>query len=233
MTASFHSELSGSTETTGDENGDTYDVEAMARMTASTPAILNGRGRSLQRPQGLPGQTELGDEGSPAHTYGQGEMREIRSKSRSISMVRGSGGRGKGRRAAGVAFMSFGLLVGCGSWDHNRPVHRGGSERGAVISPYPVSDVASRLIPSHPFILVGNRTPVSMVTYIEHNDHNFPHPPIEPPSFQRVVGRISAWTCTTLYLTSRLPQIWKNVGHITTIHVALSDLYDLVHPKIC
>ncbi|KIJ55021.1 hypothetical protein M422DRAFT_24878 [Sphaerobolus stellatus SS14] len=27
---------------------------------------------------------------------------------------------------------------------------------------------------------------------------------------QRVVGRISAWTCTTLYLTSRLPQIWKN-----------------------
>jgi len=28
---------------------------------------------------------------------------------------------------------------------------------------------------------------------------------------QMVIGRISAWTCTTLYLTSRLPQIWKNV----------------------
>ncbi|KAG5727988.1 hypothetical protein E4T56_gene19336 [Termitomyces sp. T112] len=26
----------------------------------------------------------------------------------------------------------------------------------------------------------------------------------------RVVGRIFAWLCTTLYLTSRLPQIWKN-----------------------
>jgi hypothetical protein len=32
-----------------------------------------------------------------------------------------------------------------------------------------------------------------------------------PPSTERVIGRISAWTCTTLYLTSRLPQIWKNV----------------------
>ncbi|KAI6118858.1 hypothetical protein EV401DRAFT_1965697 [Pisolithus croceorrhizus] len=30
-----------------------------------------------------------------------------------------------------------------------------------------------------------------------------------PPS-ERVIGRIFAWLCTTLYLTSRLPQIWKN-----------------------
>jgi len=27
---------------------------------------------------------------------------------------------------------------------------------------------------------------------------------------EQVIGRVSAWTCTTLYLTSRLPQIWKN-----------------------
>jgi hypothetical protein len=32
------------------------------------------------------------------------------------------------------------------------------------------------------------------------------------PSAERVIGRVSAWICTTLYLTSRLPQIWKNVG---------------------
>ncbi|KIY72219.1 hypothetical protein CYLTODRAFT_418197 [Cylindrobasidium torrendii FP15055 ss-10] len=38
-----------------------------------------------------------------------------------------------------------------------------------------------------------------------------------PPIFEtleadaeRVLGRIFAWLCTTLYLTSRLPQIWKN-----------------------
>ncbi|KAG8734190.1 hypothetical protein FRC11_009846, partial [Ceratobasidium sp. 423] len=43
-------------------------------------------------------------------------------------------------------------------------------------------------------------------------------PPAPPPSGDEPnrtswswrVGRISAWTCTTLYLTSRMPQIWKN-----------------------
>lgn len=33
----------------------------------------------------------------------------------------------------------------------------------------------------------------------------------EPPADQ-VLGRMFAWLCTTLYLTSRLPQIWKNVS---------------------
>lgn len=32
-----------------------------------------------------------------------------------------------------------------------------------------------------------------------------------PPSWERLVGRISAWTCTILYMTSRLPQIWTNM----------------------
>ena len=35
--------------------------------------------------------------------------------------------------------------------------------------------------------------------------------PAAGPLIERVIGRISAWMCTTLYLTSRLPQIWKNV----------------------
>ncbi|KAG6814484.1 hypothetical protein H0H92_000009 [Tricholoma furcatifolium] len=30
------------------------------------------------------------------------------------------------------------------------------------------------------------------------------------PFDERTIGRIFAWLCTTLYLTSRLPQIWKN-----------------------
>ncbi|GAA5940975.1 PQ-loop repeat-containing protein, partial [Sporobolomyces koalae] len=28
--------------------------------------------------------------------------------------------------------------------------------------------------------------------------------------WERVIGRVSAWLCTTAYLTSRLPQIWRN-----------------------
>lgn len=45
-------------------------------------------------------------------------------------------------------------------------------------------------------------------------------PQDEEPDMKHVIGRISAWTCTTLYLTSRLPQIWKNVRLI--IHAAFS-----------
>ena len=39
-------------------------------------------------------------------------------------------------------------------------------------------------------------------------------PPNTQGHYQRIVGRVSAWVCTTLYLTSRLPQIWKNVSRV-------------------
>lgn len=39
-----------------------------------------------------------------------------------------------------------------------------------------------------------------------------PHEPHEDPTSEQILGRIFAWLCTTLYLTSRLPQIWKNVS---------------------
>lgn len=48
--------------------------------------------------------------------------------------------------------------------------------------------------------------------------HEPPHDPDEPsaPSTEYIIGRISAWICTTMYLTSRLPQIWKNVSSFQT-----------------
>lgn len=41
------------------------------------------------------------------------------------------------------------------------------------------------------------------------------YPPSGPIPWDRLLGRISAWTCTVLYLTSRMPQIWKNVSCLT------------------
>lgn len=41
-------------------------------------------------------------------------------------------------------------------------------------------------------------------------------------SFQRLVGRISAWLCALLYITSRIPQIWEN--HIRRSVAGLSIL---------
>lgn len=40
-------------------------------------------------------------------------------------------------------------------------------------------------------------------------------------AMKQLIGRIAAWTCTTLYLTSRIPQIWKNVSLRTPL--TLSD----------
>ncbi|KAN0063342.1 hypothetical protein ACQY0O_004508 [Thecaphora frezii] len=40
---------------------------------------------------------------------------------------------------------------------------------------------------------------------------DMPLPPATgSPSWDRLLGRLSAWSCTILYMTSRLPQIWKN-----------------------
>ncbi|KAG6917950.1 hypothetical protein DXG01_017134 [Tephrocybe rancida] len=43
------------------------------------------------------------------------------------------------------------------------------------------------------------------------------------PLSEQVIGRIFAWSCTTLYLTSRLPQIWKNVSAFFRSHPSLTD----------
>jgi hypothetical protein len=67
------------------------------------------------------------------------------------------------------------------------------------------------------------------------------HPePVPPPadepdrtSWTWIIGRISAWTCTTLYLTSRMPQIWKNVSGFRCAAYALRlTLIVTVHSPI-
>jgi hypothetical protein len=54
----------------------------------------------------------------------------------------------------------------------------------------------------------------------------------ESPSNEQVLGRIFAWLCTTLYLTSRLPQIWKNVSHHKSLKLSFSDTLLQVCQKI-
>ncbi|KAJ2913434.1 hypothetical protein MD484_g6972, partial [Candolleomyces efflorescens] len=51
----------------------------------------------------------------------------------------------------------------------------------------------------------GENGHIQLSTAKQEHDH-----PKEEPDFERVLGRMFAWICTTLYLTSRLPQIWKN-----------------------
>ncbi|WVQ98805.1 hypothetical protein IAU59_005936 [Kwoniella sp. CBS 9459] len=243
MMDSFHSEMSGQSSSTigaagGSPRGD------RARLTQSTGTLLDTRGRSLTRTRtrshggtgpGSPVQDHVDQiEGLP--TAGLGllfdsvDMRENkRSQSRSLSLARGSGGRG-GRRAAGVAFMSLGLLVGWGGWN-GAPVPRTNlatHTTGGRVIPRPATSESIQWSDSairHPSFFskpVHTQLPSMDHPYIEtilvptEQEEDTPtaprppHPSEDPPTLQRIVGRVSAWACTTLYLTSRLPQIWKN-----------------------
>lgn len=146
------------------------------------------------------------------------ERSEESHKSRSLSLVRGSGGKGS-RRAAGMTFMSVGLLVGWGGFGHtviggmNKQV---GRSTGIVLN-----QATTWPTIRHPNILsssptMSSNTPFFLefsATDLDFQSHeDYPRPPEDPQSYQRIIGRISAWSCTTLYLTSRMPQIWKNVS---------------------
>ncbi|ORX39935.1 PQ loop repeat-domain-containing protein [Kockovaella imperatae] len=137
-------------------------IESLRHMSASSPNLVDTRGRNMRRTAGITM--------SAAHPEDQDPPREggaTRDPSRSISVARNSEDRNRGRRKAGVAFMALGCL----------------------------------------FTLRQLSSVSDGIVLIQHPDHP---PPPPPPSFQHVVGRLSAWACTTLYLSSRLPQIWKN-----------------------
>ncbi|WWC69377.1 uncharacterized protein I206_103316 [Kwoniella pini CBS 10737] len=243
MADSFHSEMSSSTANNSPRSAQ------RSRMTQSTGTLLaDNRGRSMTRTNTrspmhgviplssshqdendtLDGLPSSGILGLVLGGNGQGEsqMRESkRSQSRSVSLARGSGGRG-GRRAAGVAFMSLGLLVGWGGLGgkgaiKGRSLRNTGQvlvEADEVNSDWVLSTITKDEYDSKSSHLpfnnhVDSAYPSSYITYIT-TDHpespSPPHPPEEPPSIQRMIGRISAWACTNLYLASRLPQIWKN-----------------------
>jgi hypothetical protein len=116
------------------------------------------------------------------------------------------------RRGATMVFMGAWALFGIGTLGM-----RGYStESGVVVLPGKVLSSSSSTPSSLPFPSPTHESPplatVGLVLdtlYFE--DMSEGGLPAAGPPLERVIGRISAWTCTTLYLASRLPQIWKNV----------------------
>jgi hypothetical protein len=222
MMDSFHSELSAQSRTSSN-----HDLEERRKMSQSTQTLDRGRGRNMRRDlvlsspmpptRTLEGEDEDRLDALPNTGTGvEGVERPGmgRSKSRSLSVVRTQSGKGKGRRAAGVAFMSLGLIARFGGITRmeesgvGRVLERNMEMEGMTIR-HP-----------NPFLFgpnIGQTTnyyttiEIPEGTYKAH-DHGHEDPGPDAPSFKRLFGRTSAWACTTLYLTSRLPQIWKNVS---------------------
>ncbi|PVF94159.1 PQ-loop-domain-containing protein [Serendipita vermifera] len=142
---------------------------------------------------------------------------------------RSSSKSGSRKRSASIVFLSFGIWAlfafGRAPSNSNEPVDRKEVDgRGRVLGWSGEVEDSPRIssIPSlqwdssnHP-----SMTTPSFSSEREHTTLYFtidsrrrrPHdpPPLTPEQKRRIIGRISAWACTTLYLTSRLPQIWKN-----------------------
>lgn len=152
------------------------------------------RGRTLQR-------SNLPSHDQESLDWHQGEDGSQRRRSSRAS-----------RRGATMIFMGAWALFGVGTLGmHSYSAEiRTPLQPGKVLSP---SNLAppSLLFPS----LTHETSPLSTANVV----FDAPDPkhasqseqPVHRPSLERVIGRISAWTCATLYLTSRLPQIWKNV----------------------
>lgn len=142
----------------------------------------------------------------------------------------GSTGRSKSRppvtrRSTSMVFLSVGLLVSFGSW---RNAGYASEAVGKVTAwglppPAPVSRPPQLSHPVH----FHSPSPSAQLPHRNVRRQSFPisvsvalpsAPPAPPeddeedesPDWERVIGRASAWACTTLYLTSRIPQIWKN-----------------------
>ena len=123
-----------------------------------------------------------------------------------------------GRRSASLVFLGVWALFGVGTLVGSRrslpsPLSVSiGRVLTPVDGPVPIAFDPSKAIKSD-YELEG----FSLVEILEGENTRRPHlpPPGEAPSLERIIGRMSAWACTTLYLTSRLPQIWKNVSTVT------------------
>ncbi|KAF7363532.1 hypothetical protein MSAN_01009700 [Mycena sanguinolenta] len=102
------------------------------------------------------------------------------------------------RRGASLVFLSLFALYGVGTW--TAAGRSASTSVGHVLASVPVAAV----------------TPLETrqeIHFARSNPEDVPHHdpiPSQPPIDERVLGRIFAWLCATLYLTSRLPQIWKN-----------------------
>ncbi|KAJ7741522.1 PQ loop repeat-domain-containing protein [Mycena maculata] len=199
MADSFHSEggitptrkrVSWSTERYGKRGGSVGRAPLsrstfLPRMTPTDQtADAVDRGRSLQR------EVDPAAESAPQSVSASADSNRRSSRA--------------SRRGANLVFLSLFALFGVGTWTGSRSgVLQGRSVNvGRVLTVPPVAFAPATGPHINHVHFVRSDDPPS------HEPHHDPIP--TDPSNERVLGRFFAWLCTTLYLTSRLPQIWKN-----------------------
>ena len=130
------------------------------------------------------------------------------------------------RRGATMVFMGVWALFGIGTLSGGRTglstglVQRTGKVLArAEVPPWPPV-VSTEVVPEarspDSLPLSQQHEEAAVVEFLGSTDGPYFEQQAAGPSMEYIIGRISAWICTTLYLTSRLPQIWKNVSSCST-----------------
>jgi hypothetical protein len=185
--------------------GRPYDPASNTRLTASL-TLPGDRGRALSR-MAYDSSFEALDLSSPQ----DGSTPRLARTNSSKSRRRGaSSSASASRRGASIVFFGVWALLGIGGWlqkDKMIPT----DSTGVVLARPPLAAVVTSTAP-----LDISSFPLSEGDPHHPDDGHLPPP--RSDATQWLIGRISAWTCATLYLTSRLPQIWKNVSLVTIVN---------------
>lgn len=167
-------------------------VPASLQITSTTDDFdVSARGRPLQRPD-LPSPDRENIDWRHHSEDGTQRRRSSRASKRGATMI----------------FMGAWALFGVGTLGMRRysAEIRTPLQPGRVLSLAPLSLLSPSF--THESSPLATANVVFEAPHLEHASKS--EKPAPRPSLERVIGRISAWTCATLYLTSRLPQIWKN-----------------------
>lgn len=157
----------------------------------------------------VPMMTPLSDPavGSPARHTRPNHSRSSTRTSRSSHSTRSPAA----ARGAGIVLLGVTALFGL---QHRRPSEAALRFDGSLVSMN--KGATMRMGPAvWGSVEAAGQVHMAPLTleYSPHPYHIFSfNEEIPQPSWERIVGRISAWTCTVLYMTSRLPQIWTNLS---------------------
>lgn len=135
------------------------------------------------------------------------------------------------KKSAGLVLLGVGFLFAMGSMpagNHSALSSQSNLGRVLDLGPAPIINAAIHSSPSmHPL----RTEPV--VLRFDGNVLKSRAGQDDPVSTERLLGRFFAWLCTTLYLTSRLPQIWKNVSLRRIVPDLSHTPYPIVRKKVC
>lgn len=140
-----------------------------------------------------------------------------------------------GRQGAGMLFLSVFALFSIGAMVNNgRSVSTQRTGRVLSLRTAAVSTIDGPVLSGIEHIAIHNPHSSNLEQYIVLEGPITDPAPLPSPPTEQILGRIFAWLCTTLYLTSRLPQIWKNVGaHLIFRLHSISTIIHLFFYLVC